>query len=76
MFGSESVLSQRVVNNLTKKYHIPDVYNCRAPERKEYMLDLKDKEIIILVAHLEAGMRFPLHPFFIWLIKRFYIQPG
>lgn len=57
------------------KYNIPDEYLYQALQLSEYMRDQRDKEITILVAHLEAGLRFPFYPFFRWFIKNFWIYP-
>lgn len=71
MFRSQSVLDQKFVDRLVRRYNIPSFYMRRAPKYKEYMFNTGDKEIAIFVAHLETGLRFSLHPFSIWFIKNF-----
>lgn len=73
MFRSDSVQIQRAINNLSRKYSIPDINCYRAPKKGEYMLDPKAREIVVFVVHLETKLRFPLYYFFIWLIKKFWI---
>lgn len=58
-FGSRSVLSQSVMEKLATKYNISDIYFCRAPKEGEFMLDLRSRKIVISIAHLEPGFRFP-----------------
>lgn len=74
MFGCQTELNQSDVDNIAKKFHIPSHYMYRALKSSEYISDQKDREIAISVAHLEAELRFPLHPFFIQFIKNFWIQ--
>lgn len=76
MFRSQSVLEKKVVNRLVRRYNIPNFYMRQASKSGMYMSNTKYKEIVIYVAYLEAGLRFPLHPFFIWFIKTFWIQPA
>lgn len=65
MFGHESTLSQDVVDILARKYGISNIYYYRALGRGEYMFDLGDREIAVMVGHLKVGFRLPFHPFFI-----------
>lgn len=64
MFGSPSELSQRDVDRITLNYKILNQYLYQAPKKGKYMSDLGDKDITIVVAHLKARLRFPLHPLF------------
>lgn len=65
MFGSQNELDHKVVDQLVKRYNIPNFYMCQTPKSGDYMSSSKDKEIGILIAHLEVGLRFPLYFFFI-----------
>lgn len=76
MFGFQSELDQKDVDSLVKRYNILNHHMCRALKSGEYIGDSKDREGAISMAHLKAGLRFPFHPYFIWLIRTFRIQSG
>lgn len=75
MFSHESTLSQEFVDKLARKYGISNIYNCRAPWKEKYISDPKVRKIAITIAHLKEGFKLTLHPFFIWVTKKFWIQP-
>lgn len=43
-------------------------------EHLTYMYNPKPREIAVTVGDLKVGFRIPLHLFFIWMIKKFWIQ--
>lgn len=73
VFGSKSVLSQKTINNLVKKYNISDIYFW-ALEDKEYMSKPRPHEIAIFIAHLDTRLRISYRKLFIWFIKNFWVQ--
>lgn len=74
MFSHESTLSQEAMNKLIEKYRISNIHHCRAPSKGEYIFEPKPIEIAVTVGYLKVGFRLPFHPFFIWVIKKFWIQ--
>lgn len=51
IFISESVINQRTINNLVRKYNNCNIYYYRAPEKKEYMFVPKLSEIVMFITH-------------------------
>lgn len=76
MLGHESTLSKMAIDKLAKNYGISDMSNCRAPRKEEYISNPKPREIVVTIVHLKGGFRLPFHPFFVWMIKKFWIQPN
>ncbi|URD74217.1 Putative gypsy type transposon [Musa troglodytarum] len=72
----DSILDERMVGILRRRYGIPEEFNLLAAEAGQRAFDPVPKGFALTADALEAGLRLPLHPFIVSCISLWRILPS
>ncbi|KAL2484483.1 Uncharacterized protein Adt_29239 [Abeliophyllum distichum] len=70
------VYNSKSFMKMLKKYELPSGYLYRVPNPSERIPGSDPREMLIYRDSMTTGLRFPLHPLFVFFFNEFHVIPG